>query len=386
MPHDLLLIKLWKLGLTGSAWKWIREYLTGRMHQTRIEGCTSSLLSVSSGVPQGSVLGPLLFVLYINDLPSHILFSSSLLFADDCKCISRISSLNDCHNLQQDLNSLYDWSCEWRLPFNSNKCKSMHVSLSSPPNQSAYQYCINDVLVSSTSNHRDLGVIMSSDLSWSDHYNIIISKAFKVLHFLRRILSPHHSVSTKLQLYTTLIRSHFSFCSQVWHPHLIKDIKSIERVQRKSTKFILNDYYSCYKSRLLTLQLLPLSMWLELLDIMFLVINLKNPQSHFNIFSYVQYVRSKTRSSSQNKLQCTLPYASNNRLNFFYFNRVVRLWNSLPIIDLEESIPTIKYKLRLFLWNHFLDSFVSNRTCTWFYSCPCSNCSISPTPKISSFL
>ena len=81
-----------------------------------------------------------------------------------------------------------------------------------------------------------------------------------------------------------------------------------------------------------------------------------------------------------------LMYISNNRLNFFYFNRVVRLWNSLPIIDLEESIPTIKYKLRLFLWNYFLDSFVSNRTCTWFYSCPCSNCSISPTPKISSSL
>ena len=165
------------------------------------------------------------------------------------------------------------------------------------------------------------------------------------------------------------------YCSQVWRPHKLKDTKCFESVQRRATKYILHDYHSAYKERLISLHLLPLSLWFEYLDITFLINCLKNPSDHyFNIHDYVQFISSNTRSSSSSKLKCTLSRSSNNHINFFYFNRVVKLWNTLPIIDLSLSFLTIKKNLKLFLWEHFINSFNISLPCTWFVSCPCSDC------------
>ena len=109
VPHNVLLIKLWRLGITGDLWLWFREYLTQRLHYVQIDQTSSSLLPVKSGVPQGSILGPLLFLIYINDLPTCIDYSTCYLFADDVKLLKSIYSLNDCSLLQQDLSSLQHW-------------------------------------------------------------------------------------------------------------------------------------------------------------------------------------------------------------------------------------------------------------------------------------
>ena len=134
--------------------------------------------------------------------------------------------------------------------------------------QSGNIYSMNGLQLTTTSHYCDLGVNFSSDFSWSHHYSIIFSKAYNTLHFLHHTtrISPHHSVHTKLILYTLLIRTLLTYCSQVWHPHLLKDIQTLERVQRCSTKFILNDYHSNYKDRLISFELLPLTLRLELLD------------------------------------------------------------------------------------------------------------------------
>ena len=244
-----------------------------------VDGVSSSLLPVTSGVPQGRILGPLLFTIYINDLPLSISNSSSLLYADDCKCVGSISSPSDCFLLQQDLDSLYSWSTTWKLNFSLSKCKTMTISTSST--QSSDNYSMNGLQLTTTSHYRDLGINFTSNFSWSHHYSIIVSKAYNTLHFFRRTISPHYSVHTKLILYTPLIRTRLTYCSQVWRPHLLKDIQTFERVQRRSTKFILNDYHSNYKDRLMSLKLLPVSLWLELLDITFLINCLKYPSRTF---------------------------------------------------------------------------------------------------------
>ena len=374
IPHTELLYKINQLGISGNVLEWFQSYLSCRRQSVLIDGIHSSMLPVTSGVPQGSILGPLLFVIFINDLPNSIHSSTPLLFADDTKCIMTICSPNDSVLLQNDLNLLADWSSQWKLSFNTTKCKLLRI-LPSNHSISSSDYTINNHNIDFTTSHRDLGVMISNDTQWDTHYNLIISKAHKTLHFIRRSVSNSHSSHTKLNLYTSLVRPILMYCSQVWRPHKLKDTKCFESVQRRATKYILHDYHSAYKERLISLHLLPLSLWFEYLDITFLINCLKNPSDHyFNIHDYVQFISSNTRSSSSSKLKCTLSRSSNNHINFFYFNRVVKLWNTLPIIDLSLSFLTIKKNLKLFLWEHFINSFNISLPCTWFVSCPCSDC------------
>ena len=130
-----------------------------------------------------------------------------------------------------------------------------------------------------------------------------------------------------------------------------KDILLLERVQRHATKYILSDYTSNYKARLLSLHILPLMYWLELHDILYLVKALKFPSDNMPILRYISFSKSNTQSSCHNRLQHN--YCRTSVSHHFYFNRIVRLWNKLPSIDLSRSIPSIKYNLISHLWEHF---------------------------------
>ena len=154
-------------------------------------------------------------------------------------------------------------------------------------------------LVNST---RDLGVLITDTLSWSDHIHLITSKAYKMLGLIRRSFSNTLSVFNKKSLYVSLVKSHLLYCSVIWRPHLRKDIMLLERVQRRASKFLLNDYSSDYKSRMISLNLLPLSMVMELNDILFFLKSLRSPTSAFDILDYVSFCESNTRSSSSHKL------------------------------------------------------------------------------------
>ena len=242
VPHGELLFKVWKLGITGPLWFWLQSYLTGRQHYVSVDGVCSTRLPVLSGVPQGSVLGPLLFLIYVNDLPDCISSASCFLFADDVKLVNMIASINDHVLLQRDLDSLADWCYIWKLRLNKNKCFSITYSRSAIVSST---YFIGDHLIELVSSHRDLGITTSQDFTWSLHYDKICKAAFGSLQLIHRNISASHSVSVKRLLYITLVRSHFAYCSQLWRPNLLKDISRLERVQRKATKFILSDYLSC---------------------------------------------------------------------------------------------------------------------------------------------
>ena len=223
-----------------------------------------------------------------------------------------------------------------------------------------------------TSTHTDLGIIVSNNLSWFDHYDHICIKAYRALNMIRRVLPANSSTALKKRLYVSLVRSHLTYCSQLWRPRLIKDIKRLEQVQRRCMKFILQDYSSTYKSRLRALNLLPLMLWYELQDIMFLVKCLKEPMDNVNIFDYVQFSTSNTRAGCSNKLIHKLSRTSCD--HHFFFNRIVRLWNSMPYIDLTLSFDQIKSKILSHLWSHFTVKFNSDLICTFHSLCPCCKC------------
>ena len=154
------------------------------------------------------------------------------------------------------------------------------------------------------------------------------------------------------------------------------DITHLESVQRRATRFIVDDKSMDYRDRLTKLNLLPLMMEYEIADILFFVNSIKTPHGHFDITNYVNFSVSNTRSSTYLKLRHST--SKRNYQSHFYFNRFPRLWNSLPSFDIHLSISTIKSKLRLFFWNQFLSKFDPYNTCTYHYLCPCQKCSKLP--------
>ena len=192
-------------------------------------------------------------------------------------------------------------------------------------------------------NQKDLGITVSADLSWRPHYQLIISKAYKMLGLLRRVFSKSVSNSAKQSLYVLLVRPHLLYCSPIWHPYLLADIRTLELVQRRATKFIINDTSVDYKSRLIQLELLPLMMELEIADIIFLIKSLRSPSPHFNVYNFVEFSSHSTHSFCNLKLRHSI--SKTNLEASFYFYQIPRFWNSLPTIDINLSPSTIKHKL-----------------------------------------
>ena len=194
----------------------VQTYLANRQHFVSVDNVSCNLLPVLSGVPQGSILGPLLFLIYINDLPDQIDFASCYLFADDTKLIKSITCVNDCLLMQTDIDSLDSWCGEWKLKLNANKCNLLRMSLSHRQQSHQHQYCIDGMIITHSNCQRDLGGVVRCDLSWSDHYNIVCSKAYRSLNMIRRTVPSNAPKTLKKQLYISLVKSHLSYCSQLW--------------------------------------------------------------------------------------------------------------------------------------------------------------------------
>ena len=376
VPHSKLLSKLRSYGITGTLWRWFDAYLNNRTQYVRINNTLSHSVNVTSGILQGSILGPLLFVLYINDLSNCLSSTLPFIYADDTKCIKAISTIDDSRLMQSDLDSISQWSSDTELFFNESKFAYI-CFWSKPPFIDLPEYNINSKTISKVVKIKDLGIILSSNLNWDYHYKKITGRAYKFLGLLRRTFTTD-SILAKKRLYISIVRSQLLYCSQVWHPYYIKDILLFERIQRRATKYILNDYKSSYKSRLLHLNLLPLMYIFELNDLNFFIKSYKSASSHFNINDYINFRTSITRSSTSHKMihQCS----SSTLSHHFYFCRLPRLWNSLPPIDLTLPTTKIVVCLKTFLWSHFVNNFDSDNVCTFHYLCPCCHCSSCPRP------
>lgn len=375
VPHQELLFKLWRMGVTGSLWSWFQAYLKNRLHFVHYKGFSSPTLPVLSGVPQGSVLGPLLFLIYINDIPTAVNFSSAFLFADDAKLLKSLASDLDSALLQEDLDSVGTWSADWSVRLNALKCAQLHFSLKE--SESAVDYFINSAMVMCSSSYKDLGITVTPSLSWSAHIDRICARAYRMLHVIKRNVPPNSSIVLRKRMYLALVRSHLCYASQLWRPHLVKDVRSLERVQRRASKFILHDYSSDYKERLISLCLLPISMWLELQDVLFFIKCVKDPPDNFNILDYVSFCNSSTRSSTKKKLVYNFRRTTIGR--HYFFNRIVRLWNALPELDLGKSVEVLKHRIMLFLWDYFIHNFNTVNSCSYHLRCPCSHCHLKCT-------
>ncbi|XP_065296698.1 uncharacterized protein [Dermacentor albipictus] len=237
VSHKLLLHKLQLMNIDPKLLAWIECFLKNRSQYVSANNLNSHSNPVHSGVPQGSVLGPLLFLIYINDLPSSV--SSHIhLFADDCVIFREITSSDDVTALQTDLNAISLWCKTWLMELNITKCKSLRVSRTC---NSIPTYSLDHVLLESVSSYKYLGVHITSTLTWSAHITFIINNANRMLGYIRRNFSKAPS-SLKLLLYKTLIRPKLEYAASIWDPHHENLIHSLEMVQNNSVRFILSNY------------------------------------------------------------------------------------------------------------------------------------------------
>ena len=192
--HPLLLRKLNQCNVFGRLLDWFNAYLTNRKQRVTVSGETSTEVLVSSGVPQGSLLGPLLFLLFVNNLPDRCSSSNVACFADDTKIYKLIDSVDDCKALQSDLDSRMDWSTSTFLQFNQQKCKSQHITRKRNPTE--HQYLMNGSVLDVTTAENDLGVWISSDLTWS---NQVYHQSIEAISYLD-LFVDHQGTSENLAL------------------------------------------------------------------------------------------------------------------------------------------------------------------------------------------
>jgi hypothetical protein len=232
VPHNRLLDKMKYYGFDGPILEWTRAFLKDRRQRVKIHDIKSSWSPVTSGIPQGSVLGPTLFIIYINSLPSTC-SSETFLFADDAKLFREILSEDDHRILQADINKMVEWTKSSLLKFNAEKCSTMTITR--PRSQTDKRnYHMNGIQLKETDQERDLGVIIDKHLKFEQHIQAKINKANSVMGIISRTYT-YLDASTFLLLYKSLVRPQLEYCNQLWNPYLQKHIISIENVQRRAT-------------------------------------------------------------------------------------------------------------------------------------------------------
>lgn len=244
VDNDILLEKLASVGCTPHLLQFFSSYLRDRQQYVDYKGCTSDPYYTRSGVSQGSNLGPLEFIIMVNDLPDVIRHGCCLLFADDLKLLMEVQGKSDCERLQEDIDRVLEWSKENRLYFNVAKCSVMSITRARVPLM--HEYVLDAVPMQRVTEVRDLGVIVSREMSFRDHITKICKRAFRNLGFVLRQTRNFTNIATVRVLYDALVRSHLEHSAVIWDPHEAKYTLMLERVQNKFTRHLYWKLYGVY--------------------------------------------------------------------------------------------------------------------------------------------
>lgn len=240
VPHHILLHKLSLYGFSDSMWRWVKSYLDNRSFHIVLNGFNSQSINVTSGVPQGSHLGPVLFNIFVNDIPLRFRYSKPYLYADDLKFCREINDVEDSVLLQSELDEVVAWCSENGMTLNASKC--FVVKFGRKHNMVPYKYHINNILIQELDKIRDLGVIFDNKLTFVPHIDNVVSRASRMLGFVLRNIKSFRSCRPKIMLYNSLVRSILEYCSVVWRPHYATHSLRLERIQKR---FVWHLMYSC---------------------------------------------------------------------------------------------------------------------------------------------
>ena len=380
--HDLILLKLkYYFGIDGRLLKFIENYLYGREQCVVLDNAKSSLKPVLSGVPQGSILGPILFVMFINDLPSCLHQGTNIaLYADDTKIWRPIYANIDHDILQKDIDNLNDWAIKNKMKFHPQKCKVVSLcSRDSPLNTRSslgiftfpftqFHYTIGGDPLEYTDSEKDLGVLINPSFDFNDQINALISKANQQFGLLRRTCHFVQDIKRRRALYLALVRSQFEHCSPVWRPSGKTNLEKFDSFQKKCIKWILSEeeqsYHSlgCYFRKCRQANILPLSKRFDFNDLI-LFHKVVYQDIPVELPNYLKFFdgSSRLRSTHLDDLCIVsqiLPRASApNLLKKSFFYRTHSLWNNLPYeIRSISSKNLFRASIEKFLWDQIMNN------------------------------
>ena len=344
VPHKRLICKLEAMNIRGNIRTWIENWLKGRRQRVVINGIYSIWQLVLSGVPQGSVLGPLLFIIFINDL--DVATEGSLVlkkFADDTKLANMARNSDDHNKMQSYIDNLVNWSKKWGMEFNKEKCKIMHCGSNNP----GHIYTMENQPLSTTDEERDIGVIINKNLKPSKQCEAAANRARAVLNQISRTFHYRDQCVFK-RLYVTYVRPHLEFSVPAWSPTLAQDISILESVQTKAVNMISGLKGNTYNEKLQQLGIQSLETRrnrFDLIQVYKIINNLVDVNSS-------QWFQKTSEVSTRSTRQATDPNAlviqrtrTLNRQSFFSI-RAAESWNTLPAkIKSAATLQQFKNKL-----------------------------------------
>jgi hypothetical protein len=350
VPSKRLLKKIWAHGIRGRAFIWVKEWLTGRKQRVVLNGRFSSWEEVLSGVPQGSVLGPLLFLIFINDLDNVVEMVDVKKFADDTKLGKQVRADIDRADLQLALDNAIAWAKMWGMQFNIEKCKVMHMGCSNP----RYHYHMDGKMLQETSEEKDIGVKITDDLKVTTQCAAAAKTALAVLGQITRAFH-YRDRHVFVKLYKQYVRPHLEFSTPAWSPWTEGDKKILEKVQQRAVNMVSGLASKTYEERLKELNMETLEERRYMAD-MTMVRNIMHargglrPETWFEKNSTERNLR-----SSSDPLNIKKRHGRTEMRRNFFSLRVIDHWNAIPSelkkIEKPANFKSSLKKLRATLMN-----------------------------------
>lgn len=345
VPHQRLQVKMRRYGIGGKVHKWISSFLSDRKQLVKVNGTRSDWAAITSGIPQGSVLGPVLFIIYINDLP-ETLHCQCKMFADDTKIWKQIATPQDTIELQDDINALQDWSDKWLLKFNTSKCKVLRVG----PQRIETKYTMGDKgdTLMETTVERDLGVWIDGNLTFREHILKTAKRANMMLGIIRRTFKSLDAKNLP-PLYKTLVRSMLEYGNTAWSPQYRKEAMELENVQRRATRMIPDLKGKGYSDRLKALDLPTLAFRRLRGD----MINTFKYAKRMYSSNLLRFEASDERITRGHQYKLSKKRSNTAKHQSFFTNRITDTWNSLPSEVVEvETVNQFKNKIDRYWKTH----------------------------------
>ncbi len=321
--HSKLLVKMEAYGIAGNLLSWFRDYLNGRLQRIRVGTSHSDWSKALSGVPQGSVLGPLLFLIYINDLSETAVNVSRQLFADDLKLFNHVDTSNGTRELQVALDKVFQWTNENQLDLAAEKCKILHVGTKNRQTE----YYINDRRLEPVNQMRDLGVIITDDLRFRAHCEYIARKASLRASSIFRGFECHNT-EFLMRMFDTFVLPVLEYASVIWNPAAKIEIDLIERIQRRFTKRLPGMMDLNYEERLVQLNRPTLQTRRNRQDLVFLW-SLLHGQMMCCTENMISMANERRQTMRGHNMKILMPMCRTNLYKELFPNRTIRIWNSL---------------------------------------------------------
>ena len=347
VPHQRLLIKMKAHGIQGKILRWVEEWLSGRKQRVVLNGQTSHWSSVTSGVPQGSCLGPTLFLIFINDIDNCINTITGIIskFADDTKVGRVVADEKDREELQREIDNLMDWTNKWQMEFNASKCKVIHFGKKNP----GYSYTMGGfapagVVLEAVEEEKDVGVMVSNTLKPSSQCAKAAKKANQVLGQMVRAFH-YRDKHTWIKLYKTYVRCHLEYSIQAWSPWTEGDKKMLEAVQRRAVGMVSGLEGRSYEERLKECGLTSLEDRRQRGDMIevWKILHGKEDVDPSTLFSMANDAADQITRSSSYSLNVVKPKFKNDPRKYFFSVRSCETWNNLPYSVREsKSLNTFK--------------------------------------------